>query len=227
MEGLSGHRTTLRLWRAVEAQHVISTMLLVDSSEEQRVLEDLLEDGKPPVPEPLAGLHYLLFTPFRYPPTAQGSRFRRPGDPGVFYGADQVRTACAELGYWRWRFLMDSPDLESLDPAAQTVFQVVVAGAAIDLREPPLSRRRSAWTDPADYRECQQLATAARDARIQIIRYESVRDPEHGGAAAVLSAAAFRSRTPEAETTWYLAVRRDGARWSEGPGHGFEFRYSK
>ena len=50
-------------------------------------------------------LHWLLFTPFRYPPPPGGSRFRGPNDPGVFYGADEIRTACAELGYWRWRHL--------------------------------------------------------------------------------------------------------------------------
>ena len=61
---------------------------------------------KPPVPAGARTLHYLLFTPFRYPPPPGGSRFRGPNDPGVFYGADEVRTACAELGYWRWRHLL-------------------------------------------------------------------------------------------------------------------------
>ena len=79
-------------------------MVLVDTLAEQHLLEDLLERAKPPLPDETAGLHYLLATPFRYPPTDRGSRFRRPSDPGVFYGADAVRTACAELGYWRWRF---------------------------------------------------------------------------------------------------------------------------
>ncbi|SPC12009.1 conserved hypothetical protein [Cupriavidus oxalaticus] len=37
----------LTLWRAVEAQHVVSTMPLVDSLEEQAVLEAVLDAGKP------------------------------------------------------------------------------------------------------------------------------------------------------------------------------------
>ena len=100
----------LDLWRAVEAQHVASTMVLVDTVAEQAVLERLVESSKPPVPRDVArlGLHWLLFTPFRYAPPPGGSRFRATGDPGVFYGADERRTACAELGYWRWRFLTDS-----------------------------------------------------------------------------------------------------------------------
>ena len=45
-------------WRAVEAQHQVATRKLVDSLEEQALLESILEDHKPP---PAAGaLHYLL-----------------------------------------------------------------------------------------------------------------------------------------------------------------------
>jgi hypothetical protein len=87
------------VWRAVEGQHVAATVALVDSLAEQHALERLLDERKPPLPQGAARLHYLLFTPFRYRPPPGGSRFRGPNDPGVFYGADEVRTACAELGY--------------------------------------------------------------------------------------------------------------------------------
>src|SRR5689334_19052247 len=90
-------------WRAVEAQHVVSTMALCDTLDEQTLLEELVDEGKPRRPAAAARLHYLLATPFRYRPTRHGSRFRGPNDPGVYYAADEVRTACAELGYWRWR----------------------------------------------------------------------------------------------------------------------------
>ena len=65
-------------------------MALVDSVAEQAVLERLVEASKPPVPREVArlGLHWLLFTPFRYAPPPGGSRFRGPNDTGVFYGAD-------------------------------------------------------------------------------------------------------------------------------------------
>ena len=71
-------------------------MALVDSLDEQQLLERILDDAKPPVPMAARKLHWLLFTPFRYPPPPRGSRFRGPNDPGVFYGADEIRTACAE-----------------------------------------------------------------------------------------------------------------------------------
>ena len=105
----------LTLWRAVEAQHVASTMPLVDSLDEQAVLEAVLDAGKPAVPPEARHLHYLIFTPFRYPASASGSRFRSSHDPGVFYGAQTIGTACAELGYLRWRFLLDCPDLPRID----------------------------------------------------------------------------------------------------------------
>jgi hypothetical protein len=200
-------------WRAVEAQHVASTMALVDSLEEQKVLEDLVDDSKPPRPAAAARLHYLLFTPFRYRPPRRGSRFRGDNDPGVFYAADEVRTACAELGYWRWRHLADSPALAAMPVASQTVFRVKVAASAVDLRVAPFAADRARWTDPADYGACQALARAAREAPVQAIRYESVRDPDHAGCLALLDPAGFAKREPLEQQTWVLAVTRDRVVW--------------
>lgn len=202
----------LELWRAVEAQHRVSTMVLVKSLDEQTLLEQILDSSKPPLPDDCRRLHWLLFTPFRYPPLPSGSRFRAPDEPGVFYGADERRTACAELGYWRWRFLTDSM-LDALDPLQQTLFLCRVAGAGVDLRAAPYVERRSEWTDRTDYRACQQFAREARAAGVAIIRYESVRDPEHGPCAAVLSPAAFTCNAPVDTQTWNLTVTRERVIW--------------
>lgn len=205
--------TALDLWRAVEAQHRVSTMVLVDTLDEQALLESILDESKPPLASSQRSLHYLLFTPFRYPPLPNGSRFRGPFDPGVFYGAEAIRTACAELGYWRWRLLNDSPQLQSIPPVPQTLFRTAVAGPAIDLREPPWSERHRQWTDPHDYGPCQQLAREARSDGVQVIRYQSVRDPRPGACAAVLSHAAFVKPVPEESQTWTLAVFRQRVFW--------------
>lgn len=204
---------SLDAWRAVEAQHRSSTMALVDTMDEQALLESLLEQSKPALPDGMASLHWLLFTPFRYPPLPTGSRFRGPGDPGVFYGADQVRTACAELGYWRWRLLMDSPELAAIDPMQQTLFRTPLRGTAIDLREPPWSQRRQDWAAPSDYSACQDLARQAREAGVQLLRYRSVRDPQGGGCTAVFTHAAFASHAPTESQTWTLAVFRHRVVW--------------
>ena len=84
-------------------------MKLVDSLAEQEELESILEASKPAAPA-TARQHYLLSTPFRYP-SPHPSRFRPAGALGVWYGAESVETACTELAYWRWRFLMDSEGL--------------------------------------------------------------------------------------------------------------------
>src|SRR5690606_27183363 len=87
------------------------------------------------------------------------------------------------------------------------------AGAGVDLRTEPHAKRREEWTDPADYRACQQFAREARAAGIAIIRYESVRDPEHGTCAAVLDPAAFACQAPLETQTWSLTVARERVIW--------------
>lgn len=188
-------------------------MVLVDTLDEQTLLEQLLEQSKPSVLETRQSLHWLLFTPFRYPPLPGGSRFRGPADPGVFYGADARSTACAELGYWRWRLLMDSPELDNIEPLPQTLFQTPVRGETIDLRQPPFSEQANRWLDPADYSACQALARSARNHDIDIIRYQSVRDPEGGACAALLTHRAFAANMPSKSETWMLSVSKQLVSW--------------
>ena len=217
-------RCRLEPWRAVEAQHIASTRRLVDSNEEQAVLEELLDESKPKVPASIAGLDYLLATPFRYPPWIRGSRFRTTADAGVFYAAEERRTACAELGYWRWRFVTDSAGLAKLGlgPVAHTVFQIKVAASAIDLRQPPLSRDAKKWTDPNNYAATQALAAVVRQTPLSVIRYESVRDPAKGGCAAILEPNAFANQKPLAYQTWFLTVTPTASAWQRD-GEKFEF----
>ncbi len=211
-----------RLWRAVEAQHVASTRRLVDDLAEQRELEEILEATKPAVPAEALRLHYLLATPFRYP-APHGSRFRAPHEPGLFYGADTPRTACAELGYWRWRFLTDSAGLTTLGPSPQSVFEAAVRTLTVDLERPPFVRNRKLWQDPADYGATQRFGSTARAAGIGAILYRSVRDPEPGICGAVLRPDAFRKNDPTAgPQTWLLTVTRDYATWQRD-GDAFEF----
>lgn len=165
-------------WRAVEAQHQIATMALVQGRlADQALLEEILDAAKPPAPKAAAGLHWLLATPFRYPPPASGSRFRRRFDPGVFYGAEERETACAEAGYWRLQFWLASAGLAMRQASlVLTVFEFHAATAsAIDLSAPPFDVERARWTSGDSYVHTQALAATARTAEIEIIRYESAR----------------------------------------------------
>ncbi len=196
-------------WRMVESQHIAATMKLVDSRDEQDLLESLLEAGKPAAPAETCGLHYLLATPFRYPPLRSGSRFRGYADPGVFYAAESVRTAAAELGYWRWKFLHDAIDLDRLEPVAHTAFSVKIATSAIDLRKTPFDVDAGYWQHPSDYPPTQAFGRISREAGIGGILYQSVRDPAPAWCLAVLSPSAFARKSPErGAETWYLAVNR-------------------
>jgi hypothetical protein len=219
--GSEAFRAQRRLWRAVEAQHIASTLRLVANLQEQMLLERLLDETKPPVPAGAADLHYLLATPFRYS-SPIGSRFRAPADSGIWYGAEAQRTACAELGYWRWRFLMDSEALPMLGPSPQTVFQARIRSHLIDLTQAPFKRSRADWIHPSDYAATQALAHVAREAAVEAIRYESVRDPRHGGAVAVLQPACFNPRSPLQQDTWFLTVQRNTVVWQRD-GETFEF----
>ena len=81
-------RVTIEAHRMVEAQHRVATQKLVDDSAEQQILEELLERAKPPAPDDAPpGMHYLLRTPFRYPPLRHGSRFGSRAERGIFYAA--------------------------------------------------------------------------------------------------------------------------------------------
>lgn len=201
-------------WRIVEALHVASTMKIVDNAVEQDILEMLLESSKPPQPVSTLQLDYLLAAPFRYDPLRSGSRFRAVTDPGVFYGTGSVRTACAELGYWRWKFLEDAIDLDRIGPVPHTAFRVKLATDIVDLREPPFAADSSVWAHPTDYSATQAFARTVRQTHVGGIIYSSLRDPESGWCIAVLDSAAFASPRPDPVTqTWWLAVQQDAVVW--------------
>ncbi|MEO8444933.1 MAG: RES family NAD+ phosphorylase [Gammaproteobacteria bacterium] len=196
-------------WRAVEAQHQVASLSLVGGVlADQALLEIVLEESKPALPADLAGLHWLLVTPFRYRPPAPGSRFRQPDDSGVFYGAEDRQTTCAEAGYWRLRFWLDSAGLATRRASLQlTLFEFHGASPrALDLTRPPLAADRRLWTDPNDYRATQELARQARAAAVGLLRYESVRNPA-GHCLAVLTPAVFRAVAApyrHQQQTWQL-----------------------
>ncbi len=222
------HAFNGRCWRLVEAQNRVSTMKLVDTLDEQTLLEDLIEATKPDIPAECQHLHYLLATPFRYGsvyPT--GSRFRRAGrTPGVYYAAEAPETAVAEMAFHRLLFFAESPATPwPVNAAVYTAFSTTVTtGHLLDLTAPPLARDRPRWTDPVDYDACQTLAKAGREAGCQAIRYESVRDPQRRANLALLTCRAFKGRAPASWQTWHLHLSPHGARvFCEAPATRIEF----
>lgn len=205
-----------RCWRAVEAQHRVSTMKLTDNAAEQALLEQALEATKPALPEECRHLVYLLATPFRYgAPYPKGSRFRRAGlTAGVFYASAHPETAMAELAFHRLLFFADSPRTPfPRNPGEYTVFAADYATKrALDLTRPPLDRSNAVWMHPQDYAPCQALADDARAAQIEALLYASVRDPQHRLNVALLTPRAFAKRKETARQSWRLHVAAQGVR---------------
>ena len=191
------------LWRGVEAQHQVATMRLVDTIDEQLVLERILEASKPPIPLDAREAHYLVFTPFRYT-SPWPSRFRQAGAPGLWYGADEPQTVCAGLAHWRWRFVHDSEGLRDDQLITEhTLFKAAFVGLELDLSVAPWDALRAMWRDQQDYSACHALADAVRAATpvIDAIRHESARR-EHGMCAAVFHSRALTIQEPNAQQTW-------------------------
>jgi hypothetical protein len=221
------------VWRLVDAQYAVSTRKLVDSLAEQGILEGLIEETTPAVPSECQGLDELLSRPFRYAPYRKGSRFRRAGlTPGVYYAAEEPRTAAAEKAFYQLLFFAESPDTPwPANPLQCTGFSAtVLSPRSLDLTNPPLDADRSGWRHPVNYEPCQALAEAAREAGAEILRYESVRDPERGGVCvAVLTCAAFVAVEgwrpfPQAYQAWRIGVGPSGAyALREFPGTRIEF----
>jgi hypothetical protein len=215
-------------WRLVEAQHHVSTLKLVDSVAEQDLLEDLIEATKPPLPPECRDLHYLLSTPFRYGSVyPAGSRFRRAGlTEGVFYASEAPQTAVAEMAFHRLLFFSESPATPwPVNAAEYTAFAVKYASTkAIDLTIAKYHADRAKWAHVTDYRHSQALAETARAAKIEIIRYESVRDPNHGMNLALLTCRAFAKRKPVDQQTWRIRLSSSGIQAvCEAPKFGITF----
>jgi hypothetical protein len=194
-----------RPWRVVEAQHLTSTRKLVDSADEQAVLEGLLERAKPPIPADPAfsGLHFLLTTSFRYPPLRHGSRFSTRHERSLWYGSKEIRTAFAEAAYYRFLFLDGTTaDLERLTVEISAFRVRIRTRRGLDLTRPPFDGFERKISAPDRYDESQALGAAMREAGVEAFRYVSARDPSHGTNVALFTPAAFDEKRPEGLETW-------------------------
>lgn len=213
-------------WRVVEAQHLVGTRALVDDAEEQSLLESLIDDAKPPRPVGAAveRLHYLLYTPFRYPPLRHGSRFGTRAERGIWYGSETLPTAFAEVAYYRLVFLDGTAaDLTPL-VAELTAFRVALQSErAVDLTADPFGAWETLISAPDRYDAAQELGRDMRAAGVALFRYRSARDrnPDEdarttGGGVniGVFEAAAIQSRRPTGLQAWLCVASREGVELS-------------
>lgn len=200
------------VYRLVESQEQVATNALVGTLAEQALLEDLIEASKPPLPTAGTRLHYLLSTPFRYPPLPWGSRFGTRFEPSLFYGARAPDTALAESAYYRCVFWsgMATPPPAPLD-TRHTLFGAEIRTAdGLRLQAPPFDVHAPALTDRRSYVATQALGAAMRAAGVEAFEYTSARDPGRGLNVGLYTPGAFASSKPSSLDEWLCQTRADG-----------------
>ena len=201
----------------VEGQHVVSTRKLVDSDAEQQLLEELIEAAKPPLPdEPeFEGLHYLLATPFRYPPLRHGSRFGTRAERGLWYGSESLPTAFAEAAYYRLLFLEGTAaELPQVLTDVSAFTAAIESRAGIDLVGGAFADFEAELAAPDRYDASQRLGADMRRDGVEAFLYRSARDAQAGRNCGVFTPKAFASRRPSPPQTWLCASRRDAVEFT-------------
>ncbi len=194
------------LVRVVESQEQVATMRLVGDLAEQAILEELIEASKPLRRPGTEGLHYLLFTPFRYPPLRHGSRFGSRWEPSLFYGSADRLGALTAAAFYRFLFWtgMEVPPPSGVLLTRHTVFGAAWrTGSGLRLQDPPFDTWAALIAHPADYAASQALGGSLRDAAIEAFEYPSARDPRGGVNVALFEPSVLASRAPLWQEEWF------------------------
>lgn len=161
-------------WRVVEAQFISSSRDLVASHEEHELLEALLESSKPPAE---TSCHYLIFSPFRYPPLEYGSRFGCIDEPSLWYGSLTQETAFAEVAHYRLKFFNETQaNLGQID-LPMTAFQAALkTQKGVNLASEAFAPISALLNHPSQYQSTQTLGKAMRLAGVEAFIFRSARD---------------------------------------------------
>lgn len=198
------------IYRTVEGQYFITTRKLVDSDEEQRHLEEILDKSKPPTStrNSRGKLHYLLYTPFRYPPLRSGSRFHTRLEQSIFYGSEELITSLAEVAYSRFSFMQHTEAVFKPTQIPFTHFVVKIKSSkAVLLSNEPFHKHRDKISHPTSYAYSQPLGLAMRRSGAEMFSYFSARAVQ-GINVGLFSPEAFQSNqpAPEKESNWSVYV---------------------
>ena len=214
-------------YRLVESQEQVATRSMVDTLDEQALLEVMLDEVKPPYPPSAEGYHYLLCTPFRYPPLPYGSRFGGRDQPSLFYAAKSVTTSLAETAYYRGVYLYSMSEPPSHPTRTEhSLFTVGYETASgIQLQNPPFNQYQDILTHIDDYHETQGLGKNMREAGVEGFEYVSARDPNHGICIALFDPAPFIGKTPLSQEIYFCDLSSSDVVFKEKSGNDI-FRYS-
>lgn len=185
--------------RMVETQEYAATTSLVDDLEEQAILEQILDEYKPNYAQGTQDLHYLIATPFRYPPLKYGSRFGTVDQASFFYASENILTCLSEAAFYRF-FLIEGTEVPfpNVIQSEHSLFFVRVAtNSALDLTQIYDETIQHQLTDPASYSLTQKVGTLARDKGSQLLRYFSARSQTKSINVAIDNHKVIQSKRPE------------------------------
>lgn len=185
--------------RMVETQEYAATTSLVDDLEEQAILEQILDDFKPQYIDDTQDLHYLISTPFRYPPLKYGSRFGAITEPSYFYASESIHTCLTEAAFYRF-YLIDgteTPFPKVIQSQHSLFFVKVLSNNTVDLTKISDTEVQKRLTDPQSYSLTQQVGLHARKGGANLLRYFSARSQEQGINVAIDNHTVIQSEKPE------------------------------
>lgn len=208
------------LWRMVESQEEIATTALVDTLEEQAALERLLEQTKLRR-KGTERLHYLLATPFRYPPLRHGSRFSRRFEPSLLYGSIHRSALLAEAAYYRFVFTagLATPFPQALVTRHSAFSARYRTAQGLRLEQWPFTDHHAALTSPVDYAATQALGSVMREHGTGAFTFASARDPQGGRNAALFTPVALVDRKPRSQVSWICETTTTQVTWREHGAH--------
>jgi hypothetical protein len=185
--------------RMVETQEYAATTSLVDDLEEQAILEQILDDFKPHYADNTQNLHYLISTPFRYPPLKYGSRFGAITEPSYFYASETIQTCLSEAAFYRF-YLIDgteTPFPKTIQSEHSLFFVKVSSTHTLDLTQIADAAIQNQLTDPESYSLTQKVGLHARQDGADLLRYFSARSQDQGINVAIDNHKIIQSEKPE------------------------------
>jgi hypothetical protein len=193
------------IYRIVETQEYAATTSLVNNLDEQNLLEQMLDEVKPDYKKNTQHLHYLISTPFRYPPLNYGSRFGSKLMPSYFYASEDVSTMLAECAYYRFILLDDLtvPYEKTVSSEHQSFLVNIASNAMADMTKIKTPEIIDLVTSPMNYQFTQALGKVLIESHhVNVIRFLSVRDKNQGVNIALTSPDCIQSKEPEHSKHW-------------------------
>ena len=215
--------------RVVETQEYSGTLSLVDNLEEQSILELILDDYKPPYVEGSKNRHYLISSPFRYPPLEYGSRFGSAIEPSYFYASESVEACLAEAAFYRFMLIEGTilPYQKTITSKHALFFVNAKSANTIDLCTIKQSAILKEISHPCSYLVSQNIGKHCRDRGATLLRFYSARSDNNGINVAIDNHQVITSAVPINITPYIceLDCQQDTVRFSAP--RNFPVRFQK